>query len=174
MDLSRLSLSFLPMLWVLVTFSQSQKDIYAAYDNAFIEDVLQLEYNVGADRIMLKGYSPVSYVDQGVAEKGSPDFSIEYQQVIFLFTSEDQKQLFSQNPSRYMPAYGGYCAYGVAIAKHLDIDPQNFKMLNGRVHLFLRNNEVDALDLWNKGKETAMVEDAEVNWEILRLLPDED
>jgi len=137
----------------------------------YVEDVLKLEYNLDAQRVMLKGYSPISYFDNS-PEMGDPQFQVQHGEVVYYFTSNDQKSLFEQNPEKYVPAFGGYCAYGVAKGKHLDIDPKNYKMINGKVHLFLRNDEADALALWNKGKEDSMLEDAAANWEILKLLPD--
>jgi hypothetical protein len=57
------------------------------------------------------------------------------------------------NPSKYIPAYGGWCAYGMATEKKFPIDPDYFKVVDNRLFLFLKNKDVDALELWNKEDE---------------------
>ncbi len=166
---------YLLLLFLAAYHAQSQEAaeaVYQRYESKFIEEVLQLEFNVEKDMIMLKGYSPVAYVEQGEAVMGNPNISAQYGDVIYQFASLEEKALFMDDPDKYIPAYGGYCAYGVAVAKHLDIDPTNFKIIDGRSYFFLRNERVDALKIWEKSNESKMMTNAQANWEILRLLPD--
>lgn len=98
----------------------------------------------------LSGYSPVSYLDNNRAEPGSPRFAAEYQGVTYFLASEAQRRAFLAAPERYLPAYGGYCAFGCSVNTKLIPDPTSFRVINGRTHLFLKNAEVDALALWNE------------------------
>ena len=69
--------------------------------------------NIDNSNIALQGYSPVSYLDLGIAQKGVKEHKSEYQKVVYYFTSAKQKAAFDKNPKRYFPQYGGYCAIGV-------------------------------------------------------------
>ena len=48
--------------------------------------------------------------------------------------------------------------------QNFPIDPENFKIVDGRLLLFLRNDEVDALELWSKEDERTCVTKAERFW----------
>ena len=64
--------------------------------------------NIDNSNIALQGYSPVSYLDLGLAQRGNKEFKSEYNKVIYYFTSADQKKTFDRNPQKYMPQYGGF------------------------------------------------------------------
>ncbi len=132
-----------------------------------------LEFNVSEDLVMLKGFSPISYFE-GKAEQGNPNFMASHEGVTYYFTSEEQLQTFQQTPEKYLPTFGGYCAYGVANGKHLDVDPENFKIYEGRLLLFLKTEAMDAREAWESGNEKRQWNDAKAMWEVLRLLPDQE
>jgi len=114
--------------------------------------------------LAMDGYSPVSYLDEKRAEPGSPRFAAEYKGRTYFLTSEGQRRAFLRSPERYMPAYGGYCAYGCAVNGKFTVDPTNFKIVDGRTHLFLRNDDVDTLELWNRGDERELKTQADRFW----------
>ncbi|QNN22563.1 YHS domain protein [Planctomycetales bacterium ZRK34] len=115
-------------------------------------------------RLGLAGYSPVSYLDERRAEPGSPRFSADHADVTYFFTSEKQRESFRADPHRYLPAYGGYCAFGCTIDSKFVPDPTQFKIVNGRTHLFLKNDKVDALKLWNQGDQAQLMRKADAYW----------
>lgn len=131
----------------------------------------KLEFNVAEDLVMLKGYSPISYFE-GKAERGDPQFTLVHNGMNYYFTSGEQVKTFKENPNKYLPTFGGYCAYGVANGKHLDIDPENFKIFDGQLLLFLKTDQIDAKEAWESGNENRQWADAKAMWEVLRLLPD--
>lgn len=100
--------------------------------------------------IAIGGYSPVSYFEKGRAELGSPDHAVEHEGKVYHLASAAQAHAFRENPDKYLPAHGGVCAYGVSIGKTFPVDPTNFKIVDGRLLLFLKNDEVDARELWEK------------------------
>jgi YHS domain-containing protein len=122
------------------------------------------EYNLPADHIAIQGYSPVSYFESGKAEKGDANFAVSYRGVTYHLTSAKQVETFNANPAKYEPAYGGWCAYGAAISKKFPIDPTNFKIVDGRLMLFLKNESVDALAKWNQADESKQVHQADQFW----------
>ncbi len=125
------------------------------------EEASQPAYTVA---LGLSGYSPVSYLDDNRAQPGSPEFVATHEGVTYFFTSNAQLERFTENPERYLPAYGGYCAFGCSVESHFVPDPTSFKVIDGQTHLFLKNDEVDALQLWNDGNQPELTEQADAYW----------
>lgn len=89
-----------------------------------------------AGELALKGYSPVSYFTEEKAEKGSEEFTSEYEGKTYQFTSAEQKKQFDGKPSKFLPQYDGFCAYGVSVAgAKFEIDPTVFKVVRGKLYL---------------------------------------
>ena len=124
--------------------------------------------NIDDSKIGLLGYSPVSYLDLGLAQRGLKQYKSIYKDIAYYFTSADQKKSFEKNPERYMPQYGGYCAFGVYAGAKFRVDPTKFLVSNGKYYLFLNDVEVDAKQLWLDGDEPKLVSTANANWKTLR------
>lgn len=60
--------------------------------------------------------------------------------------------MFVANPEKYVPAYGGWCALGVAMGQRFPVDATNFKVVDGRIMLFLKNESVDGVSIWNESE----------------------
>jgi len=124
--------------------------------------------NIDNSNIALAGYSPVSYLDLGLAQRGNKDFRSEYKKVFYYFTSADQKAAFDKKPSKYLPQYGGYCAFGAYAGAKFRVDPTKFIVKDNKYYLFLNNVELDAKQLWlaenNHNKLKAV---ADKNWKKL-------
>lgn len=121
-------------------------------------------FNLAGSKIAIGGYSPVSYFEKGIAEKGNSEFTAVHNGITFYFTNAEQRDKFSKNPNKYLPAYGGWCAYGMAQGKKFPINPTSFKVVDGKLMLFLHNEKADALTLWNKEDEQHQVIQANQNW----------
>ncbi|MGB0166664.1 MAG: YHS domain-containing (seleno)protein [Luteibaculum sp.] len=129
----------------------------------------KMKYNTDNSNIMLEGYSPVSYLDLGLAQKGNKAYKSEYEKVVYYFTSAEQKSKFDANPQKYVPQFGGYCAFGVYAGAKFRPDPTKFLVSNGKYYLFLYNLELDAKELWqNEKDQSAVVEKANENWKKLQ------
>lgn len=112
----------------------------------------------------LKGYCPVAYFAVGKPVEGRPKFSSMHNGKTYYCVSEEAKQEFDSNPDRYVPSYGGLCAFGMSIEKEFEPSPTNFKIINDRLHLFLKNDDTDALELWNREDEAKCVANADRHW----------
>jgi YHS domain-containing protein len=123
-------------------------------------------FNVSSNGIAIEGYCPVCYLAVNRAVKGTPRFSQDYNGITYWFVNENARQAFLANPEQFLPAYGGWCATGVAIGQRLPVDPESFKIVDGRIMLFLKNAKVNALDLWNQD-ESGNLAKAETNWKKL-------
>ena len=114
--------------------------------------------------LWLSGYSPVSYLDKNKAEPGSPRYAAEHDGITYFFTSDSQRLTFEQSPERYLPAYGGYCAFGCSVDAKFIPDPTSFRIIDGRTHLFLKNADVDAKRLWDEASPADVRAKAERFW----------
>ena len=140
----------------------------ATTQTVFAQD--KMATNIDNSNIALQGYSPVSYLDLGLAQKGVKEFKSEYNKVIYYFTSKEQKRTFDAYPEKYLPAYGGYCAFGIYAGAKFRPDPNKFIVRDGRYFLFLYNLELDAQQLWVTEKNDAkLIKKADENWSKLRL-----
>ena len=92
-------------------------------------------YNV--EGIALDGYDPVAYFIQGEPKRGLVDEKVDYQGVTYLFSSTKNRLLFLEEPQRYLPKYGGWCAYAVAeTSSKMEPDPTMWQVQNGELQLF--------------------------------------
>jgi len=58
--------------------------------------------------VAIKGYDTVAYHTEGRAIKGQSKFSHEWNDAKWYFTSAENRDLFTADPERYAPQYGGY------------------------------------------------------------------
>lgn len=87
--------------------------------------------------VAIQGYDPVAYFTQNMAVKGDASISVEFTGSTYQFSNAENRDLFLANPSKYMPQYGGYCAFAVANGALAPIDPEAFTVVNNRLYLNL-------------------------------------
>ena len=95
------------------------------------------EINVGPDGAAIHRYDPVAYFDPGHPTRGSDSLSAPYNGAVYWFSSQENLRKFMRNPEKYAPAYGGWCSYGVRVGKKLNIDPNAWKIIDGRLYMQL-------------------------------------
>ena len=93
--------------------------------------------NVDKKGIAIKGYDPVAYFTEGEPVKGSAEFQHEWNSAIWHFSSAEHRDMFKAEPEKYAPQYGGYCAYAVSQGKTANIDPDAWKIVDGKLYLNL-------------------------------------
>lgn len=121
------------------------------------------EFNLDDD-VAISGYDPVAYFKSNKAVKGKKDLSVYHEGVVYYFSSTDNKEEFKKNPARYEPEYGGWCAYAMgAKGEKVSIDPETFKIVNGKLYLFYNSFFNNTLKSWNKD-ENGLKAKADVNW----------
>ncbi|MBS1667030.1 MAG: YHS domain protein [Bacteroidetes bacterium] len=118
------------------------------------------------DGIAIKGWDPIAYF-ANKPEKGSPRFALFYDGVTYYFSSDANRELFKKSPSRYEPQYGGWCAYAMGKdGTKVEVDPETFKIINGKLFLFYNQFFNNTLKSWNKD-ETNLHQHADANWQKL-------
>lgn len=121
------------------------------------------EFNL-ENKLALQGYDPVAYFTQKKAVKGKKELSVVHEGVLYYFASNADKELFAKNPSAYEPQYGGWCAYAMgANGEKVEVDPETFKIVNGKLFLFYNAFFNNTLKSWNKD-EVNLNKKADANW----------
>lgn len=87
----------------------------------------------------VSGFDVVSYFQGEKPLPGNGNHVALHEGATYLFVNEANKRSFEANPERYVPAYGGYCAYGVAVGKKFASDPTVWEIVDGRLYLNLDN-----------------------------------
>lgn len=93
--------------------------------------------------LAVRGYDLVSYTQGNTPLTGKAEFAVVHQGATYYFADAANAEIFTANPSRYLPSFGGFCAYGASVAKKFDGDPTIYKIADGRLHLNL-NREIHA------------------------------
>jgi len=93
------------------------------------------------------GYDLVSYHNGEKPLPGNGNHLSEVDGVTYLFVNADNKKRFDKAPQKYLPAYGGYCAYGVAVNKKFVGDPNVWEIVDGKLYLNLDNK---IKGIWSK------------------------
>jgi YHS domain-containing protein len=119
------------------------------------------------NRIAIQGYDPVAYFKQSNAVKGKEEVKVVFQGIIYYFSSINNKELFLKNPAVYEPQYGGWCAYAMGDSgEKVEINPETFKIIEGKLYLFYNAYFNNTLKKWNK-KESALKAKADKNWKTI-------
>ena len=120
--------------------------------------------NGGRDDPIMAGYDLVAYhsldpMDDGIP--GNPAFQHRHEGYLYYFANQENLDEFKANPKPYLPAYGGYCAFGTAMGFKFDGDPNYWKIVDNKLYL---NLSQDIQERW-EGDIPGFVEQASANWE---------
>jgi YHS domain-containing protein len=91
----------------------------------------------GASKVAVNGFDPVAFFTEAKPLNGSPFISAEHEGATYFFTSEEHKKLFTADPTKYAPQYGGFCAFGIALDKLFPVDISTWQVRNGKLYLNL-------------------------------------
>lgn len=108
----------------------------------------------------IKGYDPVAYFTEGKPVEGSGDFSAEWKGATWKFASAANRDAFLAEPEKYAPQYGGYCAYAVSQGYTAKIEPEAWKIVDGKLYL---NYSLDVQKRW-VAKQAEYIAAADQNW----------
>jgi YHS domain-containing protein len=111
-----------------------------------------------------EGYDVVSYFNNK-AEKGNREFTTEFDGVKFKFSSKENLEIFKKSPKKYIPQYGGYCAYALGVkAEKVDVNPKTFEIRDGKLYLFYDSWGTNTFELWKKEGVEKLQKQANKNW----------
>ncbi|GMU65624.1 MAG: hypothetical protein AMXMBFR36_18980 [Acidobacteriota bacterium] len=116
--------------------------------------------NVDRDGVAVDGYDVVAYFTEQAPVPGRPDLTSVHDGATYRFASAEHKAMFDAAPAKYVPAFGGFCAYAVSRKALRPIDPAIFHFVDGR--LFLQHTK-KAFDLFERD-EAGNTKKADANW----------
>jgi len=123
--------------------------------------------NVTLDGVAIKGYDVVAYFLEEKAVKGRKRYVAEFQGATFRFRSPQNRDRFLAGPEAYVPAYGGYCALGIANGYKDDMHPEAFDIVDGRLYFNLTPSIAEG---WRTRKHDHIAH-ADENWPRLQNAP---
>jgi YHS domain-containing protein len=112
------------------------------------------------DGIAIKGYDVVAYFTDHAAVPGSEAITTQFDGATFRFASAEHRDAFIADPEKYLPQFGGFCAYGTSQGHKADIDPQAFTVVDGKLYL---NYSMDVRAKFSKDIP-GFIQKANQNW----------
>ena len=114
----------------------------------------------------IKGYDPVAYFTTGKPTPGVTQFTTAYKGATYRFASAENRARFIAAPEKFVPQYGGYCAYAISLNKIADIEPDEWAIVNDKLYL---NNGFLAQTLWSFDK-SGNITKGDRNWPLVPKL----
>ena len=128
----------------------------------------QTDYNLKKG-YAAEGYDVTAYFGNKAVE-GNKEFTTTYDGVKFKFASQANLETFKANPKKYVPQYGGYCAYAVAVkGEKIGIDPETFEIRDGKLYLFYNSWGVNTLEKWQEEGATTLQGQADAAWTGIKV-----
>ena len=123
--------------------------------------------NKNRSGLALQGYDPVAYFRASMPLKGSPQFTYSWMGAVWYFSNATNRDLFIADPVKYAPQFGGYCAWAVSNGYTANIDPEAWKIVDGKLYV---NYSKDVQRNWEKDLETR-IQQGNRHWEKLKGRP---
>lgn len=115
----------------------------------------------------IDGYDPVSYFKDS-PKKGTNKHIATLGDVKYKFSCKNNLEAFKANPSLYMPQYGGYCAYAIALkGEKVSINPKTYEIRDGKLYLFYNAWYNNTLESWIDESPDDLKKKADLNWEVI-------
>ncbi len=135
-------LVFTSLLFLGSCASNSSQQVDSGSNTPEVTDTAQAnssQISVFADKDgrAIRGTDPVAYFTQSSPVVGKAEFTHEWSGANWLFATAENRDLFAANPEKYAPQYGGYCAWAVSQGATAPIDPQAWKIVDGKLYLNL-------------------------------------
>jgi YHS domain-containing protein len=136
-----------------------------AYNSINAQTSLRTKHFNTEKSLAVNGYDVVAYFQQNKAIKGSAKYTAIVEGISYYFSNESNKQVFLKNPKQYEPQYGGWCAYAMgATGEKVEVDPETFKIVQGKLYLFYHSWVNNTLTKWNKD-EVNLKNNADKHWQ---------
>lgn len=113
--------------------------------------------------LALEGYDVVAYFTENMPVKGNRQFAYEHDGTTYLFASAANRDLFAKEPAKYLPQYGGFCAWAVSRGYTANVDPQAWRIVDGRLFL---NYSLKVRDMWSQDVP-GNIQKGDANWPAL-------
>ena len=109
------------------------------------------------------GYDLTSYFSQEKPQRGNGHHVAVVNGVTYLFATDENKKSFEANPGKFLPQYGGYCAFGVSVGKKFVADPDVYDIVDGKLYL---NLDSKVRSIWSQDI-SGRIQNANENWKAI-------
>ena len=110
--------------------------------------------------LAIRGTDPVAYFEEGAVVPGSSSFQHEWDGATWQFSSEENRAKFAADPEQFAPQYGGYCAFAISEGNLVSIDPEAWKIVDGKLYL---NYSLGVQEQWSQDIP-GRISKADANW----------
>lgn len=107
------------------------------------------ETNLTFQGLAIQGYDPVAYFTAAEPVPGDPGITATHDGATYRFASAGHKAMFEADPAKYVPQYGGFCAYGASQGYNAPVEPEQFTIADGKLYL---NYNADVRKRWNEDR----------------------
>lgn len=137
--------------------------VFLSFNCLVIGQSNQVHLNLEKDKLAVAGYDVIEYYNHAPT-KGNSTFESTYQGGKYHFSSLRNKLLFEENPNKYLPQYGGWCAFAMGYnGKKVAVDPESYTVEKGKLYLFYKSFFNDTKVKWIE-KTAALKQSADWNW----------
>lgn len=128
--------------------------------NAMMKKDMMTKIDKNKMGVAINGYDPVAFFSDSKSEMGKKEFLYKWNGAEWYFTSKNHMEMFKENPDKYAPQYGGFCAFGLSKNKLMSSDPNAWQIVDGKLYL-CTNNKVHKM--WKEDiKEN--IKKSDKNW----------
>jgi YHS domain-containing protein len=120
--------------------------------------------NLDKNGVAIQGYDPVAFFTEKKPVKGKATLSSQSGGATYHFSSEANKKVFDAEPTKYIPQFGGFCAYGVAKGDKVKIEVDAFQIVDGRL---LLQYDKKVRDLFTQDQKE-LLKKADANWPTVK------
>lgn len=117
-------------------------------------------YTAAFSNVGVGGYDVVAYFTDGRPVRGASQFRASHLGVEYRFASAEHLAAFRASPARYLPQYGGYCAWAVAQGNTASANPTLWRIVDGRLYL---NYNAEIQTRW-EADIPGFIRGADANW----------
>lgn len=92
--------------------------------------------SVNADEgLAVRGTDVVAYFRAGRAAPGKAEFVHRWNGAEWRFSNTENRDAFAASPERFAPQYGGFCAWAVSQGYRAPVDPDAWRIVDGKLYL---------------------------------------
>ncbi len=134
--------------------------------NIYAQTQLRIKHYNIENGLAIQGFDPTAYFILNKAIPGNKNIAATVDGVTYLFATQKNKELFIKDSKKFEPQYGGWCAYAMgAVNERVEIDPETFKIVNGKLYLFYHSWINNTLTKWNDDEKNLKAM-ADKNWNV--------
>ncbi len=127
---------------------QHNKKAFDLFNKELKDNVKKADVNwPGLLGVALEGYDPVSYFTDGKPAKGDKTIEATFNGALYHFVSQEHRATFEKDPTKYTPAYGGFCGYAASVGKVRPANPLIWSIVDGQL---IVQHTKGADKLWQK------------------------